>query len=247
MNTMRALIVDDEPPARSRLRLLLSSQPEVDVVGEAGSAREAMDLIEEHRPDLLFLDVEMPEETGLDLLRTFSADNHPVVVFTTAHAQYALSAFNFNTADYLVKPFDLDRLSRAVERARRLVTGELRSVPARRGTRPRRERIAVRARDEILFIKAAQIDWISAEGNYARLHCGGTSYQLRESMQSLEDALDASTFIRVHRSAIVNIDRIRKLIATVDASPAIVLASGETVPLGPSYRARLEEVLGQKL
>jgi two-component system, LytTR family, response regulator len=243
---LRALIVDDEPPARSRLRLLLGSQPEVDVVGEAGSAREAMDLIEEHHPDVLFLDVEMQEETGMDLLRAFPAISQPVVVFTTAHVQYALNAFNFNTADYLVKPFDLDRLSRAVDRARRLVTGELRSVPARRRTRYR-ERLAVRAREEILFIKATQIDWISAEGNYARLHCGSQSYQLRESMQSLEDGLDASTFIRVHRSAIVNVDRIRKLVAAVDGSPSIVLASGETVPLGPSYRARLEEVLGQKL
>ncbi|HYI12143.1 MAG TPA: LytTR family DNA-binding domain-containing protein [Thermoanaerobaculia bacterium] len=245
--TLRAMIVDDEPPARTRLRLLLASQPEVDVVAEAGSVSEALELIGQHHPNLLFLDVEMPEETGLDLLRTFPAASQPVVVFTTAHVEYALSAFNFNTADYLVKPFDLDRLSRAVERARRLVTGELRSVPPRRGTRPRRERIAVRAREEILFIKASQIDWISAEGNYARLHCGTASYQLRESMQSLEDGLDASTFIRVHRSAIVNIDRIRKLIAAIDGSPSIVLASGETVPLGPSYRARLEDVLGQKL
>ncbi|HEX2832525.1 MAG TPA: response regulator [Thermoanaerobaculia bacterium] len=244
--TLRALIVDDEPPARSRLRRLLDAHAEVDIVAEAGSAREAMELIEEHHPDVMFLDVGMPEETGLDLLRSLASEKQPVVVFTTAHTDHALSAFNFNTADYLVKPFDVDRLSRALERARRLASGELRSIPARRTTR-HRERIAVRARGEILFIKATLVDWISAEGNYARLHCGNASYQLRESLQNLEESLDASTFIRVHRSAIVNVDRIRKLVSAVDGSPSIVLASGELVPLGPTYRARLEEMLGQKL
>jgi len=244
--TLRALIIDDEPPARSRLRLLLGSQAEVDIVAEAGTAREAATLIEEHQPDVLFLDVEMPEENGLDLLRSLPSHQQPVVVFTTAHADHALNAFNFNTADYLVKPFDVDRVTRAVERARKLATGELRSVPPRRGTR-HRERLAVRARGEILFIKTSLIDWISAEGNYARLHCGTVSYQLRESMQNLEDSLEASTFIRVHRSAIVNVDRIRKLVASVDGSSSIVLASGEAVPLGPTYRARLEGVLGQKI
>ena len=113
-----------------------------------------------------------------------------------------------------------------------------------RGDIRHRERLAVRARGEILFIKTAQIDWISAEGNYARLHVGSTSYQIRESLQSLEDALDASTFVRVHRSAIVNVDRIRKLIVSIDGSPSIVIASGDTVPLGPSYRTRLEMMLG---
>ncbi len=243
--TLRALIVDDEPPARSRLRRLLDEQQEIDIVAEAGSAREAIELIEEHRPDVMFLDVGLPEETGLDLLRSLKSEKQPVVVFTTAHTDHALSAFNFNTADYLVKPFDVDRLTRAVDRARRLASGEIRAIPPRRATR-HRERIAVRARGEILFVKATQIDWIAAEGNYARLHCGQHSYQLRESLQNLEDSLDASTFIRVHRSTIVNVDRIRKLIASVDGSPSIVLSTGEIVSLGPTYRTRLEDVLGEK-
>jgi two-component system LytT family response regulator len=244
--TFRALIVDDEPPARLRLRRLLDEHTEVDIVAEAGSAREAAALIEEHHPDVLFLDVAMPEESGLDLLRSLASVKQPVVVFTTAHTDHALSAFNFNTADYLVKPFDADRLTRAVDRARRLASGELRAIPPRRTTR-HRERIAIRVRGEILFIKATQIEWISAEGNYARLHCGNASYQLRETLQGLEEGLDQSAFIRVHRSAIVNVDRIRKLVTSVDGSPSIVLSSGDLVPLGPTYRTRLEELLGQKL
>jgi two-component system LytT family response regulator len=238
-----ALIVEDEPLARTRLRRLLETHPDVHVVGEASSVHEALALIAAHDPDLLFLDIHMPEETGLDLLRNFPAAKQPVVVFTTSHAEYALSAFNFNAADYLLKPFDADRLARAVERARRLLAGELSAVPARRGS-AHRERFAVRARNETVFIKSAQIDWISAEGNYSRLHCGRESYLIRETLQSLEDALDVSAFLRIHRSSIVNIDKIRKLVTTADGALALVLTTGDAIPLGPSYRARLDTILG---
>ncbi|HEX6085818.1 MAG TPA: LytTR family DNA-binding domain-containing protein [Thermoanaerobaculia bacterium] len=244
--TMRALIVDDEPLARTRLRTLLAAnRNDVAVIGEAENARAAAELIEHLRPDLLFLDIQMPEENGLELLREMEPARRPAIIFTTAHPEYALDAFELSAADYVVKPFDQERVARATERARRFIAGG-RAAGRPRGTL-RRERFAVRVRDEIVFVKASDIDWINAEGNYVRLHCGSRSYLLRESMQSVGEALEAASFIRVHRSAIVNLDRVRKLVTTADNTPAIVLSTGVSIPLGPSYRSRLEEVLGQKL
>lgn len=242
--SLRALIVEDEPLARARLRTLIGVDHGVAVVGEAENARAAAELVDQLRPDLLFLDIHMPEDDGLDLLRNLDPLSRPVVIFTTAHPEHALDAFELSAADYLVKPLDRERVAQAIERARRFIAG---GRAAAQRTTPRRERFAVRTRGEIVFVKASQIDWVSAEGNYARLHSGELSYLLRESMQSIEDSLDASTFIRVHRSAIVNLDRVRKLVTTADGTPSIVLATGASVPLGPSYRGRLEEVMGQKL
>ncbi len=243
--TLRAIIVEDEPLARARLRSLLAMQEGVAVVAEAENARAGAELIEQLRPDLLFVDIHMPETSGLELVRTLDPSLRPAIVFITAHPEYALEAFETNAADYLVKPLDSERVARALERARRFIAGGRAAVPAR--SAPRRERFAVRTRGEVVFVKASQIDWISAEGNYARLHTGESSYLLRESMQSIEESLDPSTFIRVHRSAIVNLDRVRKLVSSPDGTPSIVLSTGDSVPLGPSYRGRLEEVLGQKL
>ena len=243
--SLRTLVVEDEPLARERLRALLGLDPGVAVVGEADNARAALLLLEQLRPDLLFLDIEMPEENGLDLLAHLDPAQRPVVVFTTAHPQYAVDAFDINAADYLVKPLDADRVSRALERARRRIAGG--RTAARERTAAPRERFAVRTRGEIIFIKAAQIDWISAEGNYARLHAGEVSYLMRESLQSIEGSLDPATFIRVHRSAIVNLDRVRKLATSPDGNSVIVLSTGDAVALGPSYRVRLDEIFGQKL
>ncbi|HEX2123452.1 MAG TPA: LytTR family DNA-binding domain-containing protein [Thermoanaerobaculia bacterium] len=245
MSILRALIVEDEPLARARLRALLGGESGVAVIGEADNTRAAAELVGQLQPDLLFLDIQLPEETGIELLRTLEANARPVVIFTTAHPQYALEAFDVSAADYLVKPLDQERVARAVERARRYIAGVRAAVQPQRAAH--RERFAVRTRGEIGFVKACEIDWISAEGNYARLHVGKVSYLLRESMQSMESALDPTTFIRVHRSAIVNLDRVLKLVPSADGTPCIVLVSGVSVPLGPTYRGRLEEVLGQKL
>lgn len=245
---LRALIVEDEPLARSRLSFLLQPHADIEVVGQSDNVTEAVRLVEAQQPDLLFLDIEMPQSNGFDLLHAINREVKPVVIFTTAHAEFALKAFEVSAADYLVKPFDQERLTRALERARRLLDS---GTPAEEVHRPpasgHRERFAVRARGEIVFVKATNIDWISAEGNYARLHAGDVTYLVRESMQHLEETLDASLFTRVHRSAIVNLDRVRKLVSTPDGSYSIVLATGAAVPLGASYRWKLEQVLGQKL
>lgn len=245
MNTIKAIIVEDEPLARTRLRHLLDKHPDVKVVAESGTAREAATLLR-REPDLVFLDVQLSEGNGLDLLRGVDGDKQPVVIFTTAHSEYALDAFDLDVADYLVKPFDAERLSRALDRARRVLNGGT-SAPKKPSRGERRERFAVRARGEIVFVKTNEVDWISAEGNYARLHTGTHSYLLRESMQSLDDTLDGDTFIRVHRSAIVNLERVQKLVAGSEGTFSIVLDTGAVVPLGPSYRGRLELVLGHKL
>lgn len=244
--TIRTLIVEDEPLARTRVRQLLAPHEDIEIVAECGNAAEAREVLQVRNPELLIVDIHLPTENGLDFVRGISSAKQPVIIFTTAYGEHALEAYDFNTADYLVKPFDAERLDRALDRARRLIgSGERSLAPRKRGER--RERFAVRSRGEIIFIRTAQIDWISAEGNYSRLHAGDSSHLLRESMQNLEDGLDANSFIRVHRSAIVNLDRVQKLVTGAEGALSIVLTTGATVPLGPSYRGRLEQMLGQKL
>jgi two-component system LytT family response regulator len=243
---LRAIIVEDEAPARARLRALLGADSGVAVVGEAENVRVARELLEELRPDLLFVDIRMPEESGLGFLRGLDPSERPAVIFTTAHPEYAVDAFEINAADYLVKPLDAERVLRAINRARRLIAGGVASARLVNPTR-RRERFAVQLRGETIFIKAMEIDWIAAERNYTRLHCGATSYLLRESMQRMEECLDPANFLRVHRSAIVNLDRIVKLVPGSETTATIVLSTGAAIPLSSTYRRRLEELLGQKL
>lgn len=244
---MRAVIVEDEPLALARLTRLLQRHHDVVVVGEAGNATDAMQLIQTHAPELLFLDIEMPRANGFELLHALEREPRPVVIFTTAHPEFAHKAFEVNAADYLVKPFDDERLTRAVQRARMFLaappeTAERAAPPARP-----RERYAVRVRGEIVLVNVADVEWVSAEGNYARLHAGEKSYLIRDSMQRLEETLEPTLFARVHRSAIVNLTRVKKLVLERDGSYEIVLASGATVPVGATYRSRVEQFVGEEL
>ncbi len=209
------------------------------MVAECGGALEAAALLRNEPVALLLLDIEMPGASGFDMLH--SIESKPAIVFITAHEEFALDAFEANAVDYLVKPFPQERLDRALWRARRFIEGRSATRPA--GAR-RRERFAVRVRGEVVFIKVAAIDWIAAQGNYVCLHAGGESYLHRESLQSLAAELDPALFLRVHRSAIVNIERVRKLVPAADGSLSIVLQNADTVPLGPSYRTAVEEALG---
>jgi two-component system, LytTR family, response regulator len=244
MSVLRAVIVEDEPLALARLSRLLQRHQDVRVVGEAGNASDAMTLIQTHQPELLFLDIEMPRANGFELLHAIERIPYPVVIFTTAHPEFAHQAFEVNAADYLVKPFDDERLTRAMERARRLLT-----APQHTPTPParHRERYAVRVRGEIVLVNVADVEWVSAEGNYARLHAGEKSYLIRDSMQRLEETLEPTLFARVHRSAIVNLTRVKKLVLDRDGSYEIVLESGATVPVGATYRSRVEQFVGEEL
>jgi two-component system LytT family response regulator len=244
MSVLRAVIVEDEPLALARLSRLLQRHEDVDVVGEAGNAADAMELIQEHEPELLFLDIEMPRANGFELLHAIECEPRPVVIFTTAHPEFAHKAFEVNAADYLVKPFDDERLTRAMDRARRFLAEPQAAPP--HATR-HRERYAVRVRGEIVLVNVADVEWVSAEGNYARLHAGDKSYLIRDSMQRLEETLEPTLFARVHRSAIVNLTRVKKLVLERDGSYEIVLASGATVPVGATYRSRVEQVVGEEL
>jgi two-component system LytT family response regulator len=254
----RALIVDDEPLARSRVRLLLAPHEDVEVIAECSSGREASRVMESERPDLLFLDIEMPEADGFAIASALDSARTPAIVFVTAHDEFALQAFDANAVDYLVKPFSQERFDRAVDRARRFLGDRASSsslpaaapplaASAQRRPPRRRERFAVRVRGQVFFVKTSSLEWIGAEGNYARLHTHETSYLIRESLQQLESELDPELFVRVHRSAIVNIERIAKLVVGPEGAFSIVLQSDAVVSLGPTYRERLEELLGQKL
>jgi two-component system LytT family response regulator len=250
---IRALIVDDEPLARSRVRLLLARHPCVEIIAECSSGREAAQVMTSEVPALLFLDIEMPDVDGFAIAAARDAERTPAIVFVTAHDEFALQAFEANAVDYLVKPFSQERFDRAMERVYRFL-GPGQSPPQSVAPPPsssrssrRRERFAVRVRGQVLFVKALSLEWIAAEGNYARLHTGEGSYLVRESLQNLEAELDPELFVRVHRSAIVNIERVGKLIVGPEGAFSIVLQSDATVPLGPTYRERLEQLVGQKL
>jgi len=244
---IRTLIIDDEPLARSRIRAMLNPHSDIDVVAECSSAGEAGALLRSEPAALLLLDIEMPGASGFDVVQATDIDSRPAVVFVTAHEEFALDAFEANAVDYLVKPFSQERLDRALWRVRRFIEGKsaARPVPpiaARRW----RERFAVRVRGEVVFIKVSSIDWIAAAGNYVRLHAGAESHLHREALQNVAAELDPAVFLRVHRSAIVNIERVRKLVPAADGSTSIVLHNAVSIPLGPSYRAGLEEALGEK-
>lgn len=241
-----ALIVDDEPLARQRVRLFLERHRDIQIAGECADGHEILLMAPQLAPDLLFLDVDMPTVDAFAALAALETPRRPAVIFITAHEEFALDAFEANAVDYLVKPFSQERFDRAVERARRFLAPGNEPEPASAPTR-HRERFAVRVRGQVILIKAETIHWIGAEGNYARLYTGTESFLIRDSLQSLESQLDPEMFVRVHRSGIVNIEKVKKLVTAADGGFSIVLQDDASVPLGPSYRDRLESFLGQKL
>ena len=263
---LRVLVVDDEPLARQRVLDLLDRAAGVEVVGTAGTGRNAVAQIEEHRPDLVFLDVQMPGLTGLDVVREVGPEAMPAVVFVTAYDQHALAAFDVAAVDYLLKPYDDDRFAQALARARdavrlrevdalrqRLATllegGASRPAPgAPRPGGPSRpdylERIAVDMRGQTLLVPVETIDYVSSDGPYAELHVGDDTYVLRERMQTLEDRLDPAQFFRIHRSTIVQIDRVEALLTAPGGDYAVRLRDGTRLRLSRSRRDAFTQRLG---
>ncbi len=238
-NKIRALIVDDEPLARSNIAVLLRRHPDIEIAGECASGEEALGEIRVARPDLLFLDVQMPECDGFDVLEMLGGDLPPAVIFVTAYDQYALRAFEAGALDYLLKPFDNARFELALTRARQ----RIRSTG--RGESPRKvERIVVKSSGEVCFVKIADIDWIEAADYYACLHVGQRSHLLRRSLSELESELDPDVFCRVHRSSIVNLERVRSLKLHADGEYEILLENSARVRLSRRYRKQLEERIG---
>jgi two-component system LytT family response regulator len=237
MAAIRTLIVDDEPMARTSITALLRGDPEIEIVGECGSGTEGIEAIRTNRPELLFLDVQMPGCDGFEVLERLGGDAPQTVVFVTAYDKYALKAFEVGALDYLLKPFDDARFFRVLARAKsqgpRLAAGAL-------------DRIIVRSAGRVTFLRAGEIDWIEAADYYASLHVGARTHLLRRSMSDLERDLDPRMFCRVHRSAIVNVARVRELQLAANGEYEIILESGANVRMSRSYREQLQGRLGSK-
>ena len=255
MNKITTIIVDDEPPARRLIRTYLEREPDIEIVAECANGAEAIAAVEEHEPDLLFLDIQMPEISGFDVLMAADLDELPAVIFVTAYEEYALRAFEVHAVDYLLKPVDEERFTEALERARRLVgtrdAADIRRLAGLlddvRSRRPVADRLLVKSAGYITFLTTDEIDWIEAAGNYMRVHSGREVHLMRETMANLETMLDSKRFVRVHRSSIVNLDRIKELRPSLKGEFEILLRSGERLFLSRKYRKVLEERLGRPL
>jgi len=251
---IRTIIVDDEPLARGRVRRVLADESDIEIIDEFGDGKTALAAIRELKPDLVFLDIQMPEMNGFDVIQSLNAESTPAIIFVTAYDQYALQAFDLYALDYLLKPFDRKRAKRAVERAREHIRsrerGELderlRSLVA--GLKPDRkylERLVIKSTGRIFFLKTEEVDWIEASGNYLKIHVGRDAHMIRETMNSIEAKLDPSKFIRIHRSTIVNIDRIRELHPMFSGDYSVLLRDGTELALTRNYRERLVELIGE--
>jgi len=261
--TLRVLIADDELLARQRIEDLLAKEPGVEIVGTASTGTETVEKIRELKPDLLFLDVQMPGLTGLQVAETIGAEEMPATIFVTAFDQFALKAFDVAAIDYLVKPFDDERFVHALKRARKMIeledvqkmTKRLLSLlhvpedalPAASEPPPKSkylERITVEMRGQLRVVPVSKVDYVSASGPYAELHVGERTFAVRERMQTLEEQLDPNVFFRIHRSAIVRLDRIDTLRRASGGDYAVRLKDGTELSLSRNRREELEKKLG---
>ncbi len=244
-NQVRTAVVDDEPLAREGVRLLLGRDPDVTVVGEAGNLSEALALLSRARPQLLFLDVQMPGGDGFEVLQRAERPL-PLVIFVTAYDAHALKAFGVHALDYLLKPFDDERFAEALQRAKRELQ---RTAAAEIGERMlqgvqalERTRVVVRDRGRVTFLDEEEIEWIEAADYYVELHVGAQTYLHRESMAALEARLDSRRFVRIHRKAIVNIRCLRELRRDPSGGLVAVLSSGACVPVARSHQAQVRRL-----
>ena len=254
--TVRVVIVDDEPLARQHVADRLSDEENVEVVGEADNGNDAVEVIRRLRPDIVFLDVQMPGLDGIDVVDTIGADEMPATIFTTAFDQYALKAFDRAAVDYLLKPFDDERFSQAFRRARKAIelqevdrmARRLRSLLAEDDASEKPaahylDRIPVESRGQVRVVPVAKIDYITASGPYAELHVGDRAYAVRERMQTLEERLDPAVFLRVHRSVIVRLDRVDAMLRSPGGDYGVRLKDGTTLSVSRARRDELERRL----
>ncbi|HZR25190.1 MAG TPA: response regulator [Vicinamibacterales bacterium] len=247
--SVRILIVDDETVARKRVRRLLAGEPDVTVVGDCADGAGAVRAIATERPDIVFLDVQMPELDGFEVVRSIPPAERPAIVFVTAFDRYALRAFDVHAVDYLLKPFTRERFRTALARAREQharrrqdprVTALLDDL---RGAQRHAARVAVRVGDKFVVVAWRDVDWIEAADNYVTLHVGAKQYLLRETLSALEDQLDPQQFTRVHRSAIVRMDRIAEWHPASHGDAELVLRSGARVTLTRTFRSKVERII----
>lgn len=254
---IKALIIDDEPLARKYIRRMLQDSPDVEIIGECGNGITAVTDILEKKPDLVFLDIQMPEMDGFTVLEIIGEKRIPQIVFTTAFEQYAIRAFEIHALDYLLKPFDQPRFEKAMNQVRerfgdreqrednrRQVSALLENVKQKAEFL---DRIMIKADGRITFLKTAEIDWIEADGKYIHLHTGKKSRLVRQTLSGMEAQLDPKKFVRIHRSAIVNIERIKELQPMFSGDHVVVLENGSELTLSRSFKNKLFELLGNPL
>jgi two-component system LytT family response regulator len=251
---IRTLVVDDEPIARERILSLLQQEGDVEVIGECSDGVQAVSAIQQQSPDLVFLDVQMPGTDGFGVIQNIGADRMPTVVFVTAYDEYALKAFEVHALDYLLKPFGKDRFQETLKHARehleRRRAGDLgrRLLALVHDLKPeqqRLDRLVVKSGGRVFFLRTDEIDWIEAAGNYVRLHLGEESHLFRETMNGMEGRLDSRRFVRIHRSRIVNTERIKELQPWFNGEYVVILRNGTRLTLSRGYREKLQEQLGK--
>ena len=251
---IRTLIVDDEPLARDKIRMFLERDPEIEIIGECVDGVHAVASIEESNPDLLFLDIQMPGKDGFEVLRTVGVDRVTAVIFVTAYDEHALRAFEYHALDYLLKPFAANRFQDALTRAKSQLLSEpegpfkkqlMTLLGSADGDSRYIRRLVVKTSGRIVFLKVEEIDWIEAAGNYLTLHVGPASHLIRETMNDLESRLDPAQFLRIHRSTIVNIDRIREMQPLFHGDFTVILLNGTRLMLSRNYKARLPRHMGK--
>ena len=251
---IRTLIVDDEPLARRNLRLLLEKDPQIEILEECGNGREAVKAIKTQSPDLIFLDIQMPEMDGFDVVERVGPEHIQAIIFVTAFDQYALQAFDIHALDYLLKPFDDERFANALRRAKSQIEAReinrlskrllaLLDERERLSSTPQKNyltRVMIKSSGRVLLLKIDEIDFIEADGNYVKLHVGRKSHLLREKMHDLEERLDPARFVRIHRSVIVNLDRIKEMHPHFNGDYVVVLEDGRQLRLSRTRRENLE-------
>lgn len=250
---IKALIVDNEPLARKRIRNLLKAHPEFSVVGESSNGREALSSIRQLAPDLVFLDMQMPEVDGLSFIKSQAPGDIPLIIFVTAYDNYGLEAFDSHAVDYLLKPFDQQRFDEALQQVKaRLTMNEGGAQETQLSALVNRleieskylKQLSIRTDGRIFLVKVANIDWIEAERNYVRLHVRQESHLRRVAIRSMEAQLDLTKFRRIHRSTIVNMDSIKELRSAAGGDYQVVLRNGTELPLSRSYHRNIHEFLG---
>ena len=250
---IRALIVDDEPLARERVRTLLRSEADIEVVAECGSGSEALAAVKKHSPDLLFLDVQMPEMGGFEVLRALPRERMPLVIFVTAHDQHALQAFEVHALDYLLKPFKPARFKETLQRARATLKSQQAAAASKnilaflgeaKAERAQEHltRIPVRTGERVVFVKTAQIEYIESAGNYVVLHVGKENHVARETLMALEEKLDPKHFVRISRSTLVNLDQIKEIQPLFKGEHAVLLHNGKQLAMTRGIR-EVQELL----
>lgn len=246
---IRTVLADDEVLARQKLRQLLNDIEDIEIVGECATACETIELVKLVSPDLLFLDISMPGTDGFDVVNSLLLDpagRLPQIVFVTANDRWAVRAFEFHALDYLLKPFTIGRLNAAVQRAREgLASNKIagHAEMPNSGKEQYTTRMVFKSRGRVLFLSMGDICWIEAEENYVRIHTANESHLLRETIGRLETRLDPSSFLRVHRSAIVNLQFVKEIRNEADGDANVLLISGEKIPLSRSYRSRIQKLV----